>query len=95
MPTSGEILLLGHRYGESDWRDLRQRVGLVSSSVRQMMADDEPALETVVSGRYAMIDLWGRATRTDRVRASVPSDRRSNWALFRAHMIAWSTGLVT
>lgn len=69
MPTGGEILLLGQRYGESDWRDLRKCVGLVSSCVRQMMADDEPALESVVSGRYAMIDLWGRVTRTDRVRA--------------------------
>ncbi len=69
MPTSGEIVLLGQRYGESDWRELRKKIGLVSSSVRQMMAETEPALETVVSGRYAMIDLWGRITRTDRVRA--------------------------
>lgn len=69
MPTSGEVFLLGRRYGEADWRALRKKVGLVSSSVRQMMADDEPALETVVSGRHAMIDLWGRITRTDRIRA--------------------------
>ncbi|MBC8095652.1 MAG: ABC transporter ATP-binding protein [Akkermansiaceae bacterium] len=69
MPTSGEISLLGQRYGESDWRELRKKIGIVSSSVRQMMADPEPALETVVSGRHAMIDLWGRITRTDRVRA--------------------------
>lgn len=69
MPTSGEILLLGQHYGDSDWRELRKRVGMVSSSVRQMMAEDEPALETVVSGKYAVIDLWGRMTRTDRVRA--------------------------
>jgi iron complex transport system ATP-binding protein len=32
------------------------------------MADDEPALETIVSGRHAMIALWGRVTRTDRAR---------------------------
>jgi iron complex transport system ATP-binding protein len=59
MPTSGVISVLGETYGESDWRELRQRIGLVSSSVRQMMADDEPALLTVASGRYAMIDFWG------------------------------------
>jgi iron complex transport system ATP-binding protein len=69
MPTAGEISVLGHRYGETDWRDLRRHIGIVSSSVRQMMADDEPALETVVSGRYAMIDFWGRVTRTDRTAA--------------------------
>ena len=65
-PTAGEIDLLGQRFGHADWRELRKHVGLVSSSVRQMMADDEPALETVISGKYAMIDFWGRATAADR-----------------------------
>jgi iron complex transport system ATP-binding protein len=69
MPTGGEISLLGKIYGESDWRELRKQVGIVSSSVRQMMADDEPAIESVASGRYAMIDFWGRVTRTDRERS--------------------------
>src|ERR1700691_5555802 len=60
MPTAGEITLLGETYGRSDWRELRKQIGLVSSSIRQMMAGDEPALETVASGKYAMIDFWGR-----------------------------------
>ena len=68
-PTAGEVSLLGETYGRSDWRELRKKVGLVSSSVRQMMSDEEPALETVASGRYAMIDFWGRLTRADRARA--------------------------
>ena len=70
MPTAGEISLLGETYGQSDWRELRKKVGLVSSSVRQMMADGEPALETVVSGKYAMIDFWGRVTRSEKTAAS-------------------------
>lgn len=69
MPTQGEIVLLGQRYGDSDWRELRKRVGLVSSSIRQLMNDDEPGLETVISGKSAMIDFWGRVTRGDRLRA--------------------------
>ena len=69
MPTAGEIFFLGKNYGRSDWRELRKQIGIVSSSVRQMMADDEPALETVVSGKYAMIDFWGRVSRTDRAGA--------------------------
>jgi iron complex transport system ATP-binding protein len=48
---------------------LRKKIGLVSSSVRQMMADDEPVLETVASGKYAMIDFWGRVTRAEKSRA--------------------------
>lgn len=66
MPTKGDIELLGERFGESDWRALRMRIGLVSSSIRQMMADTETALETVVSGKYAMIDYWGAIKKADR-----------------------------
>ncbi len=68
-PTAGEILLLDRTYGRSDWRELRKQIGLVSSAVRQMMADDEPALETVASGKYAMIDFWGTLSRADKNRA--------------------------
>ena len=69
MPTRGDISLLGETYGHSDWRELRKKVGLVSSSVRQMMAEAEPALETVASGKYAMIDFWGRLTRAEKAEA--------------------------
>lgn len=65
-PSGGSIEVLGERFGESDWRELRKSIGLVSSSVRQRMADEESALETVVSGKYAMIDFWGRMTPEDR-----------------------------
>ncbi len=69
MPTAGEISLLGNIYGESDWRELRKKIGIVSSSIRQMMADEEPALESVASGKYAMIDFWGRVKRSEKAEA--------------------------
>jgi iron complex transport system ATP-binding protein len=69
MPTAGNISVLGERYGQSDWRELRKQIGIVSSSVRQMMADDEPALESIASGKYAMIDFWGALSRNDRAAA--------------------------
>ena len=69
MPTAGEISLLGETYGRFDWRELRKSIGLVSSSIRQLMSEDEPALETVASGKYAMIDFWGRVTRAEKARA--------------------------
>lgn len=69
MPTTGEITVLGETYGESDWRELRKKIGLVSSALRQMMADGEVALESVVSGKYAMIDYWGQVRSADRVQA--------------------------
>jgi len=69
MPTAGEVSVLGETYGHSDWRELRKKIGLVSSSIRQMMSDDEPALATVASGKYAMIDFWGRLTRAEKTQA--------------------------
>ncbi len=69
-PTDGSISVLGQTFGESDWRELRTHVGIVSSSVRQMLPDHEPALLTVISGRYAMIDYWGRVKSADRVAAA-------------------------
>lgn len=69
MPTAGEIELLGEHYGQADWREVRLKIGIVSSSVRQMMNDTEPALDSVVSGRYAIIDYWGRPRRSDALKA--------------------------
>ena len=68
-PTAGEVEVLGQRYGSTDWRQLRQRLGMVSSALRQRIPPDEPALETVVSGKNAMIDFWGKMTAADRRRA--------------------------
>jgi len=64
-PTGGHIWALGKKYGRSDWRQLRKKIGLVSSSIRQMMAESEPALHTVASGRAAVIDSWGTPSKTD------------------------------
>jgi len=68
-PTTGEVEVLGQRYGASDWRELRRAVGIVSSGIRQMMHDEEPALVSVISGKFAMIDFWGKASARDRAEA--------------------------
>lgn len=65
-PTTGDITLLGHRYGETDWRDLRLQIGIVTSALQAAVPAAEPALETVISGRYAQLDLWVKATLADR-----------------------------
>jgi len=67
-PTSGQVEVLGQVYGRSDWRQLRQRIGLVSSSVRQRVPNEETALETVIGGKYAMIGYWGKIRSADRRR---------------------------
>ena len=68
-PTAGDVFVLGEEFGNSDWAELRKKIGLVSSSVRQMMAESEPAWITVASGKYAMIDFWGTPKKSDRAEA--------------------------
>ncbi len=68
-PTSGAISLLGKTYGESDWRELRLHVGVVTSAFSASIPPSEVALDTVVSGKFAQLDLWHAGTRTDRVAA--------------------------
>jgi iron complex transport system ATP-binding protein len=64
-PTGGHIALLGRNYGETDWRELRLLIGLVTSALQASIPAAEPALETVVSGKYAQLDLWLKPTRPD------------------------------
>jgi iron complex transport system ATP-binding protein len=65
-PSAGEVEVLGSVYGHADWRELRKSVGLVSSSIRQMIADDVPALDIVASGKDAVLNPWKRLAAADR-----------------------------
>jgi iron complex transport system ATP-binding protein len=64
-PSAGEVSLLGKTYGQADWRDLRLKVGIVTSALQASIPPAESAVETVVSGRYAQLDLWAKPTRAD------------------------------
>jgi iron complex transport system ATP-binding protein len=68
-PTTGRIRVLGETFGRYDWRQLRKRVGLVSSSIRQMVPGHDTALQTVASGATAIIGLWREMEPADRERA--------------------------
>lgn len=60
IPTSGNVTMLGRTFGEHDWSVLKKQVSLVSSSVRQMVNEDELALEVIASGLFGQINYWGR-----------------------------------
>jgi len=69
--TTGSIEVLGGRYGEADWREMRRRIGIVSSALPPLMSPIEPALKTVLSGKSAMLGYWGEVDPTDRERAEI------------------------
>lgn len=68
-PSAGDVQLLGQTYGQSNWPALRRRIGLVSSALRHLLHEEEPALEIVAAGRQAAIDLRTPFSRTDLTRA--------------------------
>ncbi len=68
-PTSGACSVLGQKFGESDWRDLRRHLGIVSASLASLMHAEEPAARTVLTGRDGSIDLWGPASKAERAEA--------------------------
>jgi iron complex transport system ATP-binding protein len=61
MPSAGEIRIGAARFGASDWREVRQSVGLVSSSLGHRIEPDQTARDVVLSGHAAQINFWGRA----------------------------------
>ena len=59
MSTAGDIGIGEARFGSSDWREVRKRVGLVTSTLTQYLEPGEPVIDAVVSGREAMLNLVG------------------------------------
>jgi iron complex transport system ATP-binding protein len=57
MPA-GYIRLLGEAYGDTDWRALRKKIGIVGASVRNKIGDENPAIGVVASGKDALLFIW-------------------------------------
>ena len=55
--TGGRMSVDGQVYGESDWREVRKRVGIVASTLTTMLESGEPVIDVVASGREAMLNL--------------------------------------
>lgn len=68
-PTAGDIELLGETFGRSDWRQLREHIGIVITSFSVLIPVCETALDTVISGKFAQLDLWMRVRPADRTAA--------------------------
>jgi iron complex transport system ATP-binding protein len=68
-PTKGVVEVLGRRFGETDLRELRTHVGLISAYLEDWIPPNERVLDLVVSGKYGATRVWGTITRPERTRA--------------------------
>lgn len=64
MPA-GHMRLLGQTYGDSDWRVLRKKVGIVGASVRNRIGDENTAIGVVASGKDALLFIWEDLTKAE------------------------------
>jgi len=69
-PSSGTVEALGCRYGHVDLRELRRRIGWVSSAVEELVPPREKALDVVLSGFFASFGIYDDATVAQRARAA-------------------------
>ena len=70
-PTRGTVDILGERLGRVDMRQLRTRIAVVSASVARTLRPAQPALDVVLTGRYAALETWWHEyTDDDRRRAA-------------------------
>lgn len=56
--TSGTVEVLGERFGRTDVRRLRRRVGFVSSALTAQLRPDLRCLDIVRTAKYAALEPW-------------------------------------
>lgn len=70
-PSAGDVDVLGERFGRTDARALRARIGMTSQALADRMRPGLVASDIVLSGRYAALaPWWHHYDDADRTRAA-------------------------
>jgi iron complex transport system ATP-binding protein len=57
FPSEGEVVRFGKQHGDYDIREMRKRIGYVSTFIKQMFSGHERMLDVVTSGLFASVGL--------------------------------------
>ena len=57
-PTTGTVDVLGERYGRTDARELRRRVGFAGSAIEAAMRDDLTPSALIMTARHGAFEPW-------------------------------------
>ena len=71
FPTTGEVRIFGHKFGNYVWKNIKRRVGFVSSSLNNFLGtlNREKLEDVVISGKFSSIGIYEEVTVEDRKRA--------------------------
>ena len=58
FPSTGTVEVLGERWGRTDVRELRKRIGLASSALRDQFRPDISVLDIVITARHGALETW-------------------------------------
>jgi iron complex transport system ATP-binding protein len=68
-PSRGRVTVLGERFGETDLRELRKRIGWVGSFLGVQFPPNQRPLDLIVSGKFASIGVYESPREEDCVKA--------------------------
>ena len=57
-PTRGEVEILESPMGKTDVFELRPRIGMTSTSIVELIPEDESVLDVVMTSAYAIVGRW-------------------------------------
>ncbi|MDO5088680.1 MAG: ATP-binding cassette domain-containing protein [Leptotrichiaceae bacterium] len=71
FPTKGEVRVFGHRFGNYVWKNVKDRVGFVSSSLNNFLftLNKEKLKDIVISGKFSSIGIYQKINKKDEERA--------------------------
>ena len=71
FPTSGEVRVFGHKFGNYSWKKIKNRVGFVSSTLNNFSStlNGEKLEDIVISGKFNSIGIYDEVTDEDREKA--------------------------
>lgn len=68
-PTTGEVSVLGHKFGSYDLRELRKEIGWVSSSLQTRMYESDTTINIILSGIHNTIGIYDEIKEQDEEKA--------------------------
>lgn len=69
-PSTGKVKVLGKEFGKTDIRELRKKIGWVSSYLVEKIPSGQPIIDIIVSGKFASFGVYEKITSQDRKKAS-------------------------
>jgi len=64
-PTSGEIMILGEELGKTDIRELRKKIGWVTTYLLEKIPANEKVIDVAISGKHASFGVYEKITAKD------------------------------